>query len=76
MSPLRHPSAWRFVQLAESGIVGVCVGNVHGDLLDANDAYLTLLRFSREEFDAGLVKWSERTPPEWADAHRGRPSTR
>ncbi len=70
MSPLRHPGALRFVQLAESGIVGVCIGNVYGDLLDANDSYLTLLGFSREEFEAGLVKWSERMPPEWAEAHR------
>src|SRR5262245_58454309 len=60
----------RFVHLAESGIVGVCIGNVHGDLLEANDFFLSLIGFSRAEFDAGLVRWSERTPPEFAEAHR------
>jgi PAS domain S-box-containing protein len=64
-----HSGGSRFVQLAESGVVGLCVGNVHGDLLDANDAYLSLIGFSRSEFDAGMVKWSERTPAEWATAH-------
>lgn len=63
-------SGSRFVQLAESGIVGLCIGNVHGDLLDANDAFLSLIGFSRNEFDAGMVKWSERTPPDWTAAHR------
>jgi PAS domain S-box-containing protein len=70
MTPLRHPGPLRFVQLAESGIVGVCIGNVCGELLDANDSYLSLLGFSRDEFEAGFVKWSERMPPEWAEAHR------
>jgi len=70
MTPLRHPGPLRFVQLAESGIVGVCIGNVYGKLLDANDSYLSLLGFSRDEFEAGFVKWSERMPPEWAEAHR------
>jgi len=65
-----RPSASRFVQLAESGIVGLCIGNVHGDLLDANDAFLDLVGFSRAEFDAGVVRWQDRTPPEWAETHR------
>ena len=60
----------RFAQLAESGIVGLCIGNVHGDIFEANDVFLSLVGFSRGEFDAGAVKWAERTPPEWADAHR------
>ena len=63
-------SETRFAQLAESGIVGLCIGNVHGDIFEANDVFLSLVGFSRDEFDAGAVKWSERTPPEWADAHR------
>jgi two-component system, cell cycle sensor histidine kinase and response regulator CckA len=60
----------RLAQLAESGVVGMCVGNVHGDIFDANDAFLALLGFSRDDVDAGTVKWSERTPPEWAEPHR------
>ena len=63
-------SETRFAKLAEAGIVGVCIGSVHGDLFEANDAFLSLIGFSRNEFDGGAVKWSERTPPEWADSHR------
>ncbi len=33
----------RFAQLAEAGIVGICIGNVHGDIFEANDAFLNLL---------------------------------
>ena len=66
---LARSDGLRFVQLAESGIVGICVGNVYGDLLEANDFFLNLIGFSRREFDAGRVRWPERTPPEWAEAH-------
>jgi signal transduction histidine kinase/ActR/RegA family two-component response regulator len=67
--PLARSDGLRFVRLAESGVAGICVGNVHGDLLEANDLFLGLIGFSRDEFDAGLVKWSDRTPPEWTAAH-------
>ncbi len=67
--PLRSSVA-RFARLADAGILGLSIGNVHGDIFEANEAFLKLLGFDRNEFDGGAVRWSERMPPEWAEAHR------
>jgi PAS domain S-box-containing protein len=55
----------RFTRLAESGIVGIAVADVLGTLLEVNDAYLQMLGYSREDFAAGQMAWSDLTPSEW-----------
>ncbi len=45
--------------------IGIIIANVGGDILEANDYYLRILGSSREELEAGDVRWSEATPPEW-----------
>lgn len=54
----------RFRTLAESGVIGIMTADVLGNILDANDAYLRLVGYSREELLQGLVRWADRTPPE------------
>jgi PAS domain S-box-containing protein len=39
----------RFTRLAESGIIGIAIADVAGKLLDANDAYLGMLGYSRQD---------------------------
>jgi PAS domain S-box-containing protein len=58
----------RFSRLYESGIVGIAIADVQGGLLEANDAYLGMLGYSREDLVAGRVAWSQMTPPEWQSA--------
>ena len=41
------------------------VGNLQGQIVEINDAVLTLLGYSREEILSGQVPWAELTPPEW-----------
>jgi PAS domain S-box-containing protein len=53
----------RFSRLAESGIVGIGVADISGRIHEANDAYLRLLGYSREEIVN--VRWDDITPPEW-----------
>jgi two-component system cell cycle sensor histidine kinase/response regulator CckA len=55
----------RFSRLYESGIVGIVIADVQGGLLDANDAYLRMVGYSREDLLTGSVSWSRLTPPEW-----------
>ena len=55
----------RFSRLYESGIVGIAIADVQGGLLEANDAYLGMIGYSREDLLAGSVAWSRLTPPEW-----------
>ena len=54
----------RFRRLADSGIVSVVVADVHGNIHDANDAYLQLMGYTREELLAGNIRWTDMTPPE------------
>jgi PAS domain S-box-containing protein len=58
-------SETRFTRLAESGIVGIAVADLFGHILEANDAYLTMLGYSHEDLAAGRLAWSDTTPSEW-----------
>ncbi len=62
---LRESEA-RFRQLFESNLIGVAFWNVDGFITDANDAYLTLAGYTREEFaELGRINWRNLTPPEY-----------
>jgi two-component system cell cycle sensor histidine kinase/response regulator CckA len=54
----------RFSRLAESGVVGITVADVNGTIVDANDAYLKMVGYSRDELRAGALRWADLTPPE------------
>jgi two-component system cell cycle sensor histidine kinase/response regulator CckA len=59
-------SEGRFRKLAESGIIGITVADVHGAILEANDVYLAMVGYTREELLSGGVRWADLTPPEFA----------
>ena len=49
----------------DCGIIGTAIATDSGKVLEANDAYLAMLGYTRAEFEAGTVDWSKATPPEW-----------
>jgi two-component system cell cycle sensor histidine kinase/response regulator CckA len=55
----------RFTRLAESGLVGIIIGEDTGRIVDANDTFLTMVGYSRDDLASGLVSWANMTPPEW-----------
>jgi two-component system cell cycle sensor histidine kinase/response regulator CckA len=55
----------RFARLSESGIVGICIADVIGNIIEANDAFLQLCGYTRAELLSGKVRWKELTPPEF-----------
>ncbi|MGY4572039.1 AAA family ATPase [Bradyrhizobium sp. USDA 3256] len=55
-------------RLVDSDIIGIVIWELDGGLIDANDAFLRMVQYGREELTAGL-RWSELTPPEWREAH-------
>ncbi|MCK9376780.1 MAG: PAS domain S-box protein [Syntrophobacterales bacterium] len=59
---LRRSEA-RFRSLVEANIIGFVVVN-RENLLEANDAFLRMMGYSREDLRAGL-NWNEMTPPEY-----------
>jgi PAS domain S-box-containing protein len=61
----RHESEKYLRRFYESGLVGVIFWNMNGQIVDANDKFLNLLGYSREELEAGKIDWINMTPPEF-----------
>jgi PAS domain S-box-containing protein len=66
LAALRASEA-RFRALSDSGVIGVLVAD-RDRILEANDAFLDLIGYSRAEMLAGTLRWSKITPPEYAEA--------
>src|ERR1700761_6702896 len=54
-------------RLVDSNIIGVFIWDFDGRVLEANDAFLRMVRYDREDLVAGRIYWSELTPPDWRD---------
>jgi PAS domain S-box-containing protein len=52
-------------RLVESNIIGIYICDFEGRIIDANDAFLRLVGYSRDDLLSGAVRWTELTPPEW-----------
>src|SRR5882672_9387410 len=55
----------RVRRLVDSNIGGVLIWNFDGQILEANDAFLGMLQYGREDLVAGGVRWTDLTPSEW-----------
>lgn len=55
----------RFRRLVDANIVGVTIADRMGAIHEANDAFLALTGYTQEELDAGQIKWTKMTPPEY-----------
>ena len=56
----------RFRKLFESDLMGVAIPDRFGAFRESNDALLRMTGYTREDQDAGLVRWDTMTPPEYA----------
>jgi PAS domain S-box-containing protein len=56
-------------RLVEANIVGIIVSTMAGQVLEANDIFLSLVGYTREELLAGQLSWRAMTPPEYLPAH-------
>jgi PAS domain S-box-containing protein len=64
-------SEQRFRRLVDGNIIGVLVADGER-VVEANDVYLQMVGYNREELERGVLRWHEMTPPEWAAADRKR----
>jgi PAS domain S-box-containing protein len=58
----------RFRRLYEAGFIGVVFWTRAGALVEANDTFLQMVGYSRDDLRAGRVAWRDMTPPEFAAA--------
>ena len=54
-------------RLVESNIIGILFWNLEGGIIEANDTFLRIGGWDREDLASGRVRWSDLTPPEWRD---------
>jgi PAS domain S-box-containing protein len=58
----------RIRRLVDSNIIGIFIGDSRGHIIEANDAFLDMLGYSREDLVSGRIRWTKLTPAEWAPA--------
>jgi PAS domain S-box-containing protein len=55
-------------RLIDSNIIGICVFDFEGRVTEANEAFLHMVGYSRDDLISGGVRWTSLTPDEWRDA--------
>jgi PAS domain S-box-containing protein len=54
-------------RLVDSNIVGVLMWDLDGRILEANDAFLDMLQYGRDDLVSGGLRWTDLTPAEWRE---------
>jgi PAS domain S-box-containing protein len=57
----------QFSRLVESNIIGMAVFDLKGLVVEANDAFLTMVGYTQAEVRSGQVHWRNMTPPEYQE---------
>jgi PAS domain S-box-containing protein len=52
-------------RLVDANVVGVLISDLEGPIIEANDAFLHMLGYSRDDLTSGRLRWRDLTPPEW-----------
>jgi PAS domain S-box-containing protein len=58
-------SEQRFRRLFDANIIGIAFSEFSGRKIEANDAFLEIIGYTREDLQAGRIRWSMMTPPEY-----------
>ncbi len=66
----RKRAEGRFRRLVDSNAQGVIFWNIRGEITRANDAFLRIVGYSRDDLLKGHVGWAGITPPEYAEVDR------
>jgi PAS domain S-box-containing protein len=52
-------------RLVDANIIGIFISSRKGEIIEANDAFLKMMGYDREELAAGNMRLTDLTPPEW-----------
>jgi PAS domain S-box-containing protein len=59
-------------RLVDSNIIGIFIWNLDGRIIDANEAFLRIVGYGRDDLVSGRLRWRELTPAEYGDADERR----
>jgi len=54
-------------RLVDANILGIFITDLEGLIVEANEAFLRMLQYNREDLDSGRAHWTDLTPTEWRD---------
>jgi PAS domain S-box-containing protein len=54
-------------RLVDANIIGIYLWEIDGRIVEANDTFLRMVGYDREDLVSGRVRWTDLTPPEWRD---------
>jgi PAS domain S-box-containing protein len=54
-------------RLVDANIIGVFIGDLNGRILEANDAFLEIVRYDCADVAAGRMNWKDLTPQDWRE---------
>ncbi|MEA3122826.1 MAG: hypothetical protein QOH33_2416, partial [Paraburkholderia sp.] len=57
----------RIRRLVDANIVGIFIWDLAGEILEANDAFLSIVGYDRADLASRRVRWTDLTPHEWLD---------
>jgi PAS domain S-box-containing protein len=57
----------RIRRLVEANIIGIFISGLKGRILEANDAFLRVIGYGRDDLVSGRIRWTDLTPPEWRE---------
>jgi PAS domain S-box-containing protein len=52
-------------RLVDANVVGIVMWNLQGAITGANDAFLRMVQYDREDLASGRVRWTDLTPAVW-----------
>jgi len=65
---LEHREA-KIRRLVDANIIGIVIWNLEGRIIEANDAFLRMTGYDREDLVSGQMRWTDMTPAEWLDRY-------
>jgi PAS domain S-box-containing protein len=57
----------RIRRLVDANIIGIIICDVEGQILEANDAFLRIVGYDRDDLVSRRIRWTDMTPPEWRE---------
>jgi PAS domain S-box-containing protein len=57
----------RIRRLVDANIIGIFLWDLEGRIIEANDAFLRIVGYDRQDLISGRLCWTDLTPMEWLD---------
>lgn len=61
---LRESEA-KFRRIVDSNMIGIIFWDINGKITDTNDAFLNMVKYTRDDMISGELNWAKITPPEY-----------